>query len=104
MSSRQAGGALALALATLALSLASPAQAAPPSNDNPEGAILLGDGAHGSASNHEASLYTGEPYSPSGTGTCDDQQMGRSVWYSVVGTGGTIDVEAEGAKDNAQPL
>src|SRR5437764_1497978 len=104
--------AVALALAAAALLQTAPsALAAAPANDDPSGAYWLngpdavvanGEGVN--EPNTEAGEYANEPYTPWGEGFCDpsgrQQDMLRTLWYKVRGTGGVMMAEADGYDDD----
>jgi hypothetical protein len=66
----------------------------PPVNDTPEGAIALAPGARESTKTGGAALPPEEPCFPDPE---FGDVFGRTVWYSVTGTGGPITVDTAGS-------
>lgn len=90
--------ALALfAAAAMFLAMAKPAAAAPPSNDNFGGAAVLPLFSARVQNTAEATVAAGEPFTPGQTGFCGENQMGKTTWFKVTGTGGPMTINTFGS-------
>ena len=77
--------------------LAAPAEAVPPANNFTGDAFVLTVNVADTRSNVEATVQTTEPLTVLGSGVCEQEQMGATLWYRVVGTGRRMAVSTSGS-------